>query len=249
MHAFNDDNTVPLTFPSSFDDEGKPTRKEFKREQKRERDQVRLIDGWEQYRTLWDGIEFKRQIINMGDKRVRFALAIMAALNAALLLVLTRAPVIQLIATSFAPWIGVLLVIYGFFSFGFMASTIEALRPAQAEAKKEDVNEWRSREFGEGSSEGRPVGLLIRGPLDRMSFDEERHTWNNARLSDINAELILFNRSSSFVMTRQMSEIRKVYQRLKMLVLLAAATMTLVAIAMMAERGGWVMTTINGLLH
>ena len=40
-------------------------RKELKRDRKRERDKVRLIDGWEQYRTLWDGIEFKRQLINM----------------------------------------------------------------------------------------------------------------------------------------------------------------------------------------
>lgn len=40
-------------------------------ERRRERDKVRLIDGWEQYKTLWDGIEFKRQLINMGDKKVR----------------------------------------------------------------------------------------------------------------------------------------------------------------------------------
>jgi len=46
-------------------------RKERKRELKRELDQVRVIDGWEQYRMLWDGIEFKRQLINMGDKKVR----------------------------------------------------------------------------------------------------------------------------------------------------------------------------------
>ena len=36
-----------------------------------EREKVRLIDGWEQYKTLWDGLEFKRQLINMGDKTVR----------------------------------------------------------------------------------------------------------------------------------------------------------------------------------
>ena len=45
-------------------------RKELKRERKREWENVRFIDGWEQYKTLWDGIEFKRQLINMGDKKV-----------------------------------------------------------------------------------------------------------------------------------------------------------------------------------
>ena len=52
--------------------------------------------------------------------------------------------------------------------------------------------------------------------------------WSNARLSDINAELILFNRSSSFVLKRQMEEIRKVYQRLKVLVILATVVLMLV---------------------
>lgn len=45
----------------------------LRRELKRERENVRFIDGWEQYKTLWDGIEFTRQLINMGDKKVRFA--------------------------------------------------------------------------------------------------------------------------------------------------------------------------------
>ena len=53
--------------------------------------------------------------------------------------------------------------------------------------------------------------------------------WSNARLSDINGELILFNGSSSFVLKRQMEEIRKVYQRLKVLVILATVVLTLVA--------------------
>ena len=52
--------------------------------------------------------------------------------------------------------------------------------------------------------------------------------WSNSRLSDINGELILFNGSSSFVLKRQMEEIRKVYQRLKVLVILATVVLTLV---------------------
>ena len=140
-------------------------RKELKRERKRERENVRFIDGWEQYKTLWDGIEFKRQLINMGDKKVRFALAIMAALNAGMLVVLTRGPIAQIAAKGLGSWLGI--------------------------------------------------------PL-------ERRMWSNARLSDITGELILFNRSSSFVLKRQMEEIRRVYQRLKVLVILATVVLTLV---------------------
>ena len=87
---------------------------------------------------LWDGIEFKRQLINMGDKKVRFALAIMAALNAALLVVLTRSPVVQVIA-GLGPCLGLLLLVYGGFTFAIITHTIEALRPTAAEARAQDA--------------------------------------------------------------------------------------------------------------
>jgi hypothetical protein len=61
-----------------------------------------------------------------------------------------------------------------------------------------------------------------------VSFADERQIWNNARLSDVNAELVLFNRSSSFVLKRQVEEIRKVYQRLKVLVMLATVVLMLI---------------------
>ena len=117
---------------------------------------------------------------------------------------------------------------YGAITFAFMTHTIEALRPTVAESRAHDAAEWNARELGAARGEERPVGLFIRGSLDQLSFEEERRMWSNARLSDINGELILFNRSSSFVLKRQMEEIRKVYQRLKVLVILATVVLTLV---------------------
>ena len=71
-----DDHGSSSSEPSPADHGWARLRKELKRERKRERDEVRRIAGWEQYRTLWDGIEFSRQLINMGDKKVRFAGAV-----------------------------------------------------------------------------------------------------------------------------------------------------------------------------
>jgi hypothetical protein len=109
-----------------------------------------------------------------------------------------------------------------------MTHTIEALRPTVAESRAHDAAEWNARELGAAGRDERPVGLFIRGSLEHLSFEEERRMWSNARLSDINGELILFNRSSSFVLKRQMEEIRKVYQRLKVLVILATVVLMLV---------------------
>src|SRR5262245_57359397 len=178
----------------------KEVRRERRRLEKHQEDQVRLIDGWEQYRALWDGIDFKRQIINMGDKKVRFALVIMGALNAALLLVLTRGPVLRSLPPSARVVLIVLLAIYGVVTYWFVLHTIEALRP-RPEARVADNDHWVAREGAGLGTNGAPapMGLMIHGTDLTRSFDDERKLWGRARLSELNSELILFNRSSSMI--------------------------------------------------
>src|SRR5262249_22546855 len=147
---------------------------------------------------------------------------------AAMLVALTRGPIAQLAASGLGPWLGILLLVYGAITFAFMTHTIEALRPTVAESRAHDAAEWNARELGAANGGGRSVGVLHRGALEQVSFEDEQRMWSTARLSDINAELILFNRSSSFVLKRQMEEIRKVYQRLKVLVILATVVLMLV---------------------
>jgi len=208
----------------------KEARRERRRLEKHQEDQVRLIDGWEQYRALWDGIDFKRQIINMGDKKVRFALVIMGALNAALLLVLTRGPVLRSLPTSARVVLIALLPIYGVVTYWFVLHTIEALRP-RPEARVTDNDHWVARE-GAGAGVGAsgvpaPMGLMIHGGDLTRTFDHERKLWGRARLSELNSELILFNRSSSMILHRQLRELGKVYHGLKLLAILAALILAL----------------------
>lgn len=244
MHATTNNGYDDAVAEQDFQDEVFYEPRRGKGEKKHERDQVRRLDAWEQYRALWDGIDFKRQLINMGDKKVRFALVIMGALNAVLLIVLTRGPVIRLIPDSVRIWLALLLVGYGIVTFMFMVHAIEALRPAP-EARNQDAREWESREFGkDAESRTRPVGLIIRGPLQSISFEEERRVWSHARLCDVNAELVLFNRASSFILGRQHAQLRKVYQGLKLLVILAAIVLALV-VATSVWRGGPNATTAS----
>ncbi|MFN8574114.1 MAG: hypothetical protein U0132_18800 [Gemmatimonadaceae bacterium] len=199
-----------------------------KRERKHQRDQVRRLDAWEQYRALWDGVDFKRQLLNMGDKKVRFALVIMGAANAVLFVVMSRDPMLRLLPDVARIGIALLLVIYAITTFMFMKHAIEALRPAP-EAINEDAGEWEQRELAKGLlDQSRHVGLIIRGPLANLAFDDERRLWSQARVSDVNAELILFNRASSVLLWRQSAQLRKVYQDLKYLVSLTAVILALV---------------------
>lgn len=219
-------------------EEAKEARREAKRLRKHQEDQVRLLDGWEQYRALWDGIDFKRQIINMGDKKVRFALVINGALNAMLLLMLTRGPVLRVMSGALSYTILALLAVYATLTFFFVSHAIEALRP-KPEARKDDDDHWSSRETdGRSVPEGRrAVGYFIHGIALQRGFEEERQLWSQARLSEVNAELILFNRSTSQVLQRQLRSLAMVYVELKWLAILAAIVMAVVVTTVILQGG------------
>lgn len=213
-------------------------RKLAKRQRKLRDDQSRRLDGWEQYRALWDGIDFKRQLVNMHDKKVRFALVIMAALNAVLLLVLTRGPVLHSLPLAVRYTVAALLAVYAVVTFSFVTHSIEVLRP-RPEARHEDNHEWTAREGRGTGFDGTSghAGYFIRGSLRELSFEEERRLWNEARLSDVNAELTLFNRTASVILTHQLGRLQKVYSGLRVLAVLVALVLMLV-VGTAVIRGG-----------
>lgn len=219
--------------------DSKQAKKAAKRLHRLEKDQKRQLDSWEQYRALWDGLDFKRQIVNMGDKKVRFALVIMGVLNASVLIVLTRGPVLHAIPDGARLWLVLFLATYCVASFGFIVQVIEALRPKPG-ARDADREQWRSFEGAPGSPrrERPQVSLLIRGPQASLSFEEERKRWSLARLSELNAELIVLNRSVSRLLDRQLVSVTKVYQGLKVLTVLAALILTLLLGGALLQGGG-----------
>src|SRR5882724_5837898 len=83
---------LPWVLPPSSDHGPKHARRELKRQLE---EASEPLDGWQRYRVLWDGLNFKRQLIDLGDKKVRFSLVIFGALNAMLVIILTRGPVIR----------------------------------------------------------------------------------------------------------------------------------------------------------
>lgn len=149
-------------------------------------------------------------------------------LNASVLILLTRGPVLHAIPDRARPWLVLLLATYCVASFGFIVQAVEALR-LKPEARDGDRDQWRSFE-GTSRKAGADlpgVSRLIRGPQACIPFEEERQRWSQARLSELNAELIVLNRSVSRLLDGQMVSVAKVYHGLKALALLAALILAL----------------------
>lgn len=66
-------------------------------------------------------------------------------LNASVLILLTRGPVLHAIPDRARPWLVLLLATYCVASFGFIVQAVEALR-LKPEARDGDRDQWRSFE-------------------------------------------------------------------------------------------------------
>jgi|SRR5687767_7457465 hypothetical protein len=63
---------------------------------------ARQLDGWERYRALSDLVDHLVDVLELADRRTRFALLILAALNAVNILIAVRAG--QLGLSGLSPW-------------------------------------------------------------------------------------------------------------------------------------------------
>ena len=76
--------------------------KRRKKEAKLLAEQARSLDPWERYRTLVDALEEAMDLVELADRKARFALVIMGALNIAFFFLVTRVELIDVLPPSTA---------------------------------------------------------------------------------------------------------------------------------------------------
>ena len=76
--------------------------KRRKKEAKLLAEQARSLDPWERYRTLVDALEEAMDLVELADRKARFALVIMGALNISFFFLVTRAELIDVLPASAA---------------------------------------------------------------------------------------------------------------------------------------------------
>jgi hypothetical protein len=89
----------------------------------------RPLDAWERYRALTDAVDEGFTLTEIADRKVRFALVVMAGLNVGVFAMVSR-PEISGIALRgwVAPW----ALAYGVVTVYFLLQAVEALRPREA---------------------------------------------------------------------------------------------------------------------
>lgn len=212
--------TLPPPFgPSAF------VQDETKAERRRRKDaerlvENRLLDPWERYRALTDHVDHLLDLTELADRKTRFALVILGALNAVNVLIAVRAPQLGADALN-AGLMQSYITGYVLISLYAAVFAILALRP-----RSQEMNSTAA------PSEATGITLLAGGPdIDAETYYD---TWRHADLSQVTRELALRSHLLARANTEKFQALRRVYHGLLVLVGLTALLAMVIALHSMA---------------
>jgi hypothetical protein len=191
-----------------------------RRERKRIYDAERQLDGWERYRALVDASDEAYELIAISNREARFALILMGALNAVVLVLLTRAEVMSMLTVRARYWLVGLFLAYIVMAIGFLLQAIEALRPGRFRPRLWD---WAE------SDDVRPAGVRYYEDVIEQTSAEHWRAWQEVRLSQLNAELSVQVHSLSLKNHAKHVAIRRLYYGLRVMALVLGTLMMVFA--------------------
>ena len=204
--------------PVASVDQDRAQTKELKRQQKLLEDANRQLDSWERYRALNDTMDEAYELVGIANREARFAAILMGALNASMVLLVTRPEVQAAIPSGFKTWVGLLLTIYASVAVYLFLSAIEILRPRR----------YRPRlDHPELDSEARPAGVRYYEDIILRSTEEHWSAWRNIRIGQLNAELAMQTHSLALVNKSKYAAVQRLYSGLRLMTVIVAVVVIL----------------------
>ena len=181
------------------------------------------LDPWERYRALNDLVDHMVDVIEMADRRTRFALLLLGSLNAANLLIVARGDtfgVTLVNPTLVRLYVGCYLVL----SLYFLIHAVNALKP-------------RSRQIGlanEAIAAPGAVGLRLVDDILKHALDDYYEVWRTAPAGAINREMALQVHLLARTTAEKYAALRKVYGGVMILLGLTAGFLVVLALHLIA---------------
>jgi cation transport ATPase len=193
--------------------------KRQKKEQRRLEDANRPLESWERYRALNDTMDEAYELVGIANREARFAAILMGALNATVIVLVTRPEVHFAIPPRFKTWMGTLLFVYAGVAVYFFLAAIEILRPRRFRPKL-------SGSLEEGESH--PAGVRYYEDVILRSPDEHWAAWKRVRIGQLNAELAVQIHSLALVNKSKYASVQRLYSGLRIMTVIVAAVVILI---------------------
>jgi uncharacterized protein YjiK len=208
--------------------EDRAAEKRRRREAKREAESTRSLDPRERYRALVDTLEEAQDLVELADRKARFALVIMGALNVAFFFLATRSEVVDYLPGWLRPFLGFYLLVYAAVAIFFFLEAVEALRPRSSRPNLTYP--------GEGGPDHYPEGLRYHEDVVQRDLETYRRAWREVRFGQLNAELAVQNHVMARINVDKYRSLRRLYGGLRVLTLLAGGLLAALALSMLAFR-------------
>jgi hypothetical protein len=197
-----------------------------RKELKRLLDDSRPLDSWERYRALNDAMDEAYDLLDISNREARFALIIMGALNAAVLVVATQVDWLQTVFVRLPFIVGPVLGLYAITAVYFFLQAIEALRPGRF---KPQLDAW------DRSRPDYPRGVRYYEDVVQRDVQAYWQAWNEVQTDQLNAEIAVQVHSLCLKNNAKREALRRLFAGLRIMTLLAAGLLTLLAFATLTQ--------------
>ena len=212
--AWNPRTEAPVPAPPASAKE-ELARKLARREAKLLAEASRPLDPWERYRALTDAVKEGIDLAEMADRKVRFALVVMAGINVGLFVLTTRPELLAVGNVPLHGWLGLYLLAYALVAVYFFLQAVEALRPRGARP----------------SLGAAPRALRDPDEVPRYDVDSYDRAWRDVRFDELNGELARRNHGLALVNLEKYAALGRLYGGLRVLAVLFGGLVVMVALS------------------
>jgi hypothetical protein len=175
-----------------------------------------LLEPADRYKALVNAVKQAQDLIEMGDRKARFALVIMSVLNAVAVLLIARGGS-SLVPTT-GPWSLVLaaqVAVYVVVTLYYVLQAVSALRPR-------GVRPPAAHEMPAEVRPGQSMRVLFHADVMARGRDDYRALWERLRMDNLTTELADQLYTLSMVNQRKYAALDKLYVGVNVLTALLA---------------------------
>ncbi len=177
-----------------------------------------------------DSLEEAQDLVELADRKARFALVIMGALNIAFFFLATRTELVDYLPSWLRPFLGFYLLVYAGVALFFFLEAIESLRPRRFRPHVPYP--------GEGGPDHYPEGLRYYEDIVLRDLEAYRRAWRDVRFGQLNAELSVQNHVMARINLDKFRSLRRLYGGLRVLTILAGGLLAMLALSMLFFQPG-----------
>ena len=208
--------TDVLTKPEKAEKPEKPEKEKLDPSEKALR-QRGLLDPADRYKALINGVEAAQDLIELADKKARFALVIMSLLNAVAVLLVVRG------GDALIPRNGPMGVVVGVELVAYVVATVYYISQAIAALRPRGVSTGALPTLPTAVEPGTSMRVLFYGDVVARERAAYRELWERLRMDNLTAELADQLYTLSWINQQKFSALTRLYFGLTVLTVLLAA--------------------------